>query len=104
MLCLHCEDTLFRRNLMLFWGLCMDEFGNHCLNTYANIFLTLRCLFPVIRLKIKSQLISEYVIEVMCAGSFQTAERIIKHNSSCSGLQMVCDPLLKEKVSDASSL
>uniref|UniRef100_A0A8C3AR11 Fructose-2,6-bisphosphatase TIGAR A n=1 Tax=Cyclopterus lumpus TaxID=8103 RepID=A0A8C3AR11_CYCLU len=28
---------------------------------------------------------------------FQTAETIIKHNPSCSGLQMVCDPLLKEK-------
>ncbi|XP_068459548.1 probable fructose-2,6-bisphosphatase TIGAR A [Clinocottus analis] len=27
----------------------------------------------------------------------QTAETIIKHNRSCSGLQMVCDPLLKEK-------
>ncbi|XP_074534230.1 putative fructose-2,6-bisphosphatase TIGAR A [Halichoeres trimaculatus] len=27
----------------------------------------------------------------------QTAETIMKHNSSCSGLQMVCDPLLKEK-------
>ncbi|XP_073328498.1 probable fructose-2,6-bisphosphatase TIGAR A [Pagrus major] len=26
----------------------------------------------------------------------QTAETIMKHNSSCSGLQMVCDPLLKE--------
>ncbi|KAM9352082.1 putative fructose-2,6-bisphosphatase TIGAR A [Symphorus nematophorus] len=26
----------------------------------------------------------------------QTAEAIVKHNSSCSGLQMVCDPLLKE--------
>ncbi|XP_068579368.1 probable fructose-2,6-bisphosphatase TIGAR A [Cebidichthys violaceus] len=27
----------------------------------------------------------------------QTAETIIKHNRSCSGVQMVCDPLLKEK-------
>ncbi|XP_037539092.1 probable fructose-2,6-bisphosphatase TIGAR A [Nematolebias whitei] len=27
----------------------------------------------------------------------QTAEKIMQHNSSCSGLQMVCDPLLKEK-------
>ncbi|TDH09147.1 hypothetical protein EPR50_G00083680 [Perca flavescens] len=27
----------------------------------------------------------------------QTAETIVKHNSSCSALQMVCDPLLKEK-------
>ncbi|XP_054476692.1 probable fructose-2,6-bisphosphatase TIGAR A [Anoplopoma fimbria] len=27
----------------------------------------------------------------------QTAETIMKHNRSCSGLQMVCDPLLKEK-------
>nr|XP_046251102.1 probable fructose-2,6-bisphosphatase TIGAR A [Scatophagus argus] len=27
----------------------------------------------------------------------QTAETIMKHNSSCSGLQMVCDPLLKER-------
>ncbi|CAJ1057236.1 probable fructose-2%2C6-bisphosphatase TIGAR A [Xyrichtys novacula] len=27
----------------------------------------------------------------------QTAGAIMKHNSSCSGLQMVCDPLLKEK-------
>ncbi|CAG5958406.1 putative fructose-2,6-bisphosphatase TIGAR A [Menidia menidia] len=27
----------------------------------------------------------------------QTAEMIMKHNSSCSNLQMVCDPLLKEK-------
>ncbi|XP_035521213.1 probable fructose-2,6-bisphosphatase TIGAR A [Morone saxatilis] len=27
----------------------------------------------------------------------QTAEAIMKHNSSCSGLQMVSDPLLKEK-------
>ncbi|XP_041795363.1 probable fructose-2,6-bisphosphatase TIGAR A [Chelmon rostratus] len=27
----------------------------------------------------------------------QTAEKILKHNSSCSGLQTVCDPLLKEK-------
>uniref|UniRef100_A0A3Q3W0V4 Fructose-2,6-bisphosphatase TIGAR A n=1 Tax=Mola mola TaxID=94237 RepID=A0A3Q3W0V4_MOLML len=27
----------------------------------------------------------------------QTAETIMKSNSSCSGLQMVCDPLLKEK-------
>ncbi|XP_034542311.1 probable fructose-2,6-bisphosphatase TIGAR A [Notolabrus celidotus] len=27
----------------------------------------------------------------------QTAETIVKHNSSCSGLQMVCKPLLKEK-------
>lgn len=35
---------------------------------------------------------------------FQTAETIMKHNSSCSGLQMVCDPLLKEIVSDASSV
>ncbi|XP_010733172.3 putative fructose-2,6-bisphosphatase TIGAR A isoform X1 [Larimichthys crocea] len=26
----------------------------------------------------------------------QTAETIVKHNSSCSGLQMACDPLLKE--------
>ncbi|XP_071314361.1 probable fructose-2,6-bisphosphatase TIGAR A [Trachinotus anak] len=26
----------------------------------------------------------------------QTAETIMKHNSSCSGLQMACDPLLKE--------
>ncbi|XP_076588926.1 putative fructose-2,6-bisphosphatase TIGAR A [Chaetodon auriga] len=26
----------------------------------------------------------------------QTAEKIMKHNSSCSGLQMACDPLLKE--------
>ncbi|XP_061678914.1 probable fructose-2,6-bisphosphatase TIGAR A [Syngnathoides biaculeatus] len=27
----------------------------------------------------------------------QTAETIVKHNSSCAGLQLVCDPLLKEK-------
>ncbi|XP_042352712.1 probable fructose-2,6-bisphosphatase TIGAR A [Plectropomus leopardus] len=27
----------------------------------------------------------------------QTAETIMKHNSSCSGLQMACDSLLKEK-------
>ncbi|KAM7002907.1 putative fructose-2,6-bisphosphatase TIGAR A [Tautogolabrus adspersus] len=27
----------------------------------------------------------------------QTAETILKHNSRCSGLQMVCEPLLKEK-------
>ncbi|KAM4572407.1 putative fructose-2,6-bisphosphatase TIGAR A [Odontesthes bonariensis] len=27
----------------------------------------------------------------------QTADKIMKHNSSCSALQMVCDPLLKEK-------
>ncbi|XP_059191061.1 probable fructose-2,6-bisphosphatase TIGAR A [Centropristis striata] len=27
----------------------------------------------------------------------QTAEMIMKHNSSCSALQMSCDPLLKEK-------
>uniref|UniRef100_A0A3Q3H104 Fructose-2,6-bisphosphatase TIGAR A n=1 Tax=Kryptolebias marmoratus TaxID=37003 RepID=A0A3Q3H104_KRYMA len=27
----------------------------------------------------------------------QTAEKIMQHNSSCLGLQMVCDPLLKEK-------
>ncbi|XP_077425669.1 putative fructose-2,6-bisphosphatase TIGAR A [Vanacampus margaritifer] len=27
----------------------------------------------------------------------QTAETIVKHNRSCSGLQLVCDPLLKEK-------
>uniref|UniRef100_A0A672HP12 TP53 induced glycolysis regulatory phosphatase a n=1 Tax=Salarias fasciatus TaxID=181472 RepID=A0A672HP12_SALFA len=27
----------------------------------------------------------------------QTAEAVMKHNSSCSGLQMVCDPLLKER-------
>ncbi|XP_072241263.1 probable fructose-2,6-bisphosphatase TIGAR A [Leuresthes tenuis] len=27
----------------------------------------------------------------------QTAEEIMKHNSSCSSLQMLCDPLLKEK-------
>lgn len=27
----------------------------------------------------------------------QTAEKIMKHNSSCSALQMACDPLLKEK-------
>ncbi|XP_013889672.1 putative fructose-2,6-bisphosphatase TIGAR A [Austrofundulus limnaeus] len=27
----------------------------------------------------------------------QTAEQIMQHNSSCLGLQMVCDPLLKEK-------
>ncbi|KAF1387264.1 hypothetical protein PFLUV_G00103560 [Perca fluviatilis] len=27
----------------------------------------------------------------------QTAETIVKHNSSCSALRMVCDPLLKEK-------
>ncbi|KAM3608971.1 uncharacterized protein V6R79_007670 [Siganus canaliculatus] len=27
----------------------------------------------------------------------QTAETIVKQNSSCSGLQMVCEPLLKEK-------
>ncbi|XP_033489884.1 putative fructose-2,6-bisphosphatase TIGAR A isoform X2 [Epinephelus lanceolatus] len=27
----------------------------------------------------------------------QTAEAIMKHNNSCSGLQMACDPLLKEK-------
>ncbi|KAI3371606.1 hypothetical protein L3Q82_024169, partial [Scortum barcoo] len=27
----------------------------------------------------------------------QTAEAIMKHNSSCSGLQKVCEPLLKEK-------
>lgn len=27
----------------------------------------------------------------------QTAEAIMKHNSSCLALQMVCDPLLKEK-------
>ncbi|XP_034733969.1 probable fructose-2,6-bisphosphatase TIGAR A [Etheostoma cragini] len=27
----------------------------------------------------------------------QTAEAIVKHNRSCSALQMVCDPLLKEK-------
>ncbi|XP_061577298.1 probable fructose-2,6-bisphosphatase TIGAR A [Cololabis saira] len=27
----------------------------------------------------------------------QTAEKIMEHNSSCSHLQMVCDPLLKEK-------
>jgi len=27
----------------------------------------------------------------------QTAETIMKHNSSCSGLKMLCDPLLKEK-------
>lgn len=29
---------------------------------------------------------------------FQTAEAIMRHNSSCSGLRMVCDPLLKERV------
>ncbi|XP_077452264.1 putative fructose-2,6-bisphosphatase TIGAR A isoform X2 [Stigmatopora argus] len=27
----------------------------------------------------------------------QTAETIVKHNSSCAGLKLVCDPLLKEK-------
>ncbi|XP_049578733.2 probable fructose-2,6-bisphosphatase TIGAR A [Syngnathus scovelli] len=27
----------------------------------------------------------------------QTAETIVKHNSSCAGLQLVCEPLLKEK-------
>ncbi|XP_061631000.1 probable fructose-2,6-bisphosphatase TIGAR A isoform X4 [Phyllopteryx taeniolatus] len=27
----------------------------------------------------------------------QTAETIVKHNSSCAGLQLACDPLLKEK-------
>nr|XP_061812936.1 probable fructose-2,6-bisphosphatase TIGAR A [Nerophis lumbriciformis] len=27
----------------------------------------------------------------------QTAETIVKHNSSCAGLQLICDPLLKEK-------
>ncbi|XP_071771040.2 putative fructose-2,6-bisphosphatase TIGAR A [Centroberyx gerrardi] len=27
----------------------------------------------------------------------QTVETIMKHNSSCSGLEMVCDPLLKER-------
>ncbi|XP_051917759.1 probable fructose-2,6-bisphosphatase TIGAR A [Hippocampus zosterae] len=27
----------------------------------------------------------------------QTAETIVKHNSSCASLQLVCDPLLKEK-------
>lgn len=27
----------------------------------------------------------------------QTAEKIMQQNSSCAGLQMVCDPLLKEK-------
>lgn len=32
----------------------------------------------------------------------QTAETIMKHNNSCSGLQLLCDPLLKEIVSDAS--
>lgn len=33
---------------------------------------------------------------------FQTAATIMKHNSSCSALQMVCDPLLKEIVSTFS--
>lgn len=37
--------------------------------------------------------------EMMIHYFFQTAETIVKHNSSCSALQMVCDPLLKEKVS-----
>lgn len=41
---------------------------------------------------------------LLCCLSFffslsQTAETIMKHNSSCCGLQMVCDPLLKEIVS-----
>lgn len=31
---------------------------------------------------------------------WQTAEMIMKHNSSCSALPMACDPLLKEVVSD----
>lgn len=35
---------------------------------------------------------------------FQTAETIMKHNRSCSGLQLVCDALLKEKVSGISSV
>jgi len=33
---------------------------------------------------------------------FQTAEAIMKLNRSGSGLRMVCDPLLKEKVSGIS--
>lgn len=35
----------------------------------------------------------------VCFFSFQTAEAIMQRNSSCLSLQMVCDPLLKERVS-----
>lgn len=36
----------------------------------------------------------------LCHGMcfFQTAQAIMRQNSSCCGLQMVCDPLLKERV------
>ena len=44
-------------------------------------------------------LFSHINIRWLCVLYFQTAEMILKHNSSCSGLPMACDPLLKEVVS-----
>nr|XP_040024564.1 probable fructose-2,6-bisphosphatase TIGAR A [Gasterosteus aculeatus aculeatus] len=46
-----------------------------------------------------------YLKDVECSNVFssnmlraqQTVQTIMKHNRSCSGLQLVCDPLLKEK-------
>lgn len=44
--------------------------------------------------------VAQYVVSgVFVFVFFQTAEAIMKLNSSCSALQMSCDPLLKEIVS-----